>query len=115
MPRPVGALNVAVRLPGRTGEALGQLPYGLRRQHARIQQVGGRVDPLGEHVSTRTTTVSRTTTRHVIKVLLNMTHLLADTPRPLEPSVAEGDLETEVANCVGGVIADPCEVPRPRS
>lgn len=34
-----------------------------------------------------------------------MSCLLADTPRPLEPSVTQRDVEAEVANCVGGVVS----------
>src|SRR5665811_2212876 len=105
MPRPAGALQVAVRLPRRAAEPLGQLPRGLRRPHALIEQVGGCVDPLGEHVTTSATTSSRPGVRHVVKILPIMSCLLADTPRPLEPSVTQRDVEAEVANCVGGVVS----------
>jgi hypothetical protein len=42
---------------------------------------------------------------HVINVLLNMSHRLTDTPRPLNPPIAQRHLEAEVAHCVGGVMA----------
>jgi hypothetical protein len=44
---------------------------------------------------------------HVINVLLNMSHRLTDTPRPLNPPIAQRHLEAEVAHCVGGVSTPP--------
>ena len=71
MPGPAGALHVAMRLPRRAAEPARQLPGGIRGRHICGQQVRCRVDPLGEHIST-----GPTATRHVTKVLLNMSHRL---------------------------------------
>ncbi len=103
MPGPTRALHVAVRLPRRTAEPAGQLSRGIRRSHTRIQQVRSSVDPLREHVTTSAPTVGRT--RHVINVLLNMSHRLTDAPRPFDTPIAQRHLKAEVANCVGGVIS----------
>src|SRR5665647_7273 len=92
-------------LAERVNAAADLLDEGLRRPHALIEQVGGCVDPLGEHVTTSATTSSRPGVRHVVKILPIMSCLLADTPRPLEPSVTQRDVEAEVANCVGGVVS----------
>lgn len=105
MPGPVGALHVAVRLPQRTAEPCGELPRGVRGRHIRIKQVCGGVDPLREHITAGTTTASRAANRHDTNVLLNMSRLLGDTPRPLDSPVPQRDLEAEVANCVGGVVS----------
>jgi hypothetical protein len=34
-----------------------------------------------------------------------MSAVLNDTPRPLDPPITQRHLETEVANCVGGVLS----------
>jgi hypothetical protein len=34
-----------------------------------------------------------------------MSHAAGDAPRPLQPPVAERDLEAEIIHCVGGVIS----------
>ena len=103
MPGPTRALHVAVRLPARTTEPLGQLPRGLRDRHTRGQQVRGGVDPLGEHVTTSAATVSRA--RHVTNVLLDMSILPAAAPRQFDTPIAQRHLKAEVANCVGGVLS----------
>lgn len=103
MPGSAGPLDVAMRLTGRATEPLGQLPPSSCHRHARIQQIRGGVDSLGEHGTTSAT--SRATLNHVTNVLPNMSHRLTDTPRTLDPPIAQGHLEAEVANCVGGVIS----------
>ena len=92
-----------MRLPRRTAEPAGQLSRGIRRPHTRIQQVRSSVDPLREHVTTSAPTVGRT--RHVINVLLNMSHRRTDAPRPFDTPIAQRHLKAEVANCVGGVTS----------
>jgi Group II intron, maturase-specific domain/Reverse transcriptase (RNA-dependent DNA polymerase) len=103
MPIDTRALHVAMRLPRRAAEPLGKLPRGIRRRHARVQQVRRGVDPLGEHVTTSAT--SRTIVNHVTNVLPTMSRHLADAPRPLNTPVAQRHLKTEVAHCVGGVVS----------
>jgi hypothetical protein len=44
-----------------------------------------------------------------------MSFIAGDTPRPFQPAVAQRDIKAEVIYCVGGVIEDPCGVPRSRS
>jgi hypothetical protein len=34
-----------------------------------------------------------------------MSRFVSDTPRSLQPSILQRDIETEVAHCVGGVIS----------
>jgi hypothetical protein len=98
-------LQVAVRLARRTAKPVSHLTGGVRHRLTRVQQVRGRVDPLGKHVATSSATARRPTSRHVTNVLLNMSHALTDTPRSLRPAVAQRHLEAEVANCVGGVLS----------
>src|SRR3954454_22214731 len=38
-------------------------------------------------------------------VLLNMSGLVGDTPRPFQPAITQRDIEVEVAHCVGGVLS----------
>jgi len=94
-----------VRLARRAAEPRGEQPRRISRRDTLIEQVGGGVDPLGEHVTASAATASRPTIRHVTNVLLNMSRTRGDTPRPLAPAVAQRHLETEVANCVGGVFS----------
>jgi hypothetical protein len=99
MPGPAGALQVAMRLPKRAAEPAGQFPRGVRGRHACGQQVRRSIDPCREDIATRTTT------SHVINVLLNLSHRFVDTPWPLNPPITQQDLEAEIANCVGGVLS----------
>jgi hypothetical protein len=38
-----------------------------------------------------------------MKIITDMSHRLRDAPRPFQTSVAQRDIEAEVAHCVGGV------------
>ena len=62
------------------------------------QQVSGSVDPLSLLPSTHPTVTS-----HAINILPNMSLTGRDTPRPLQPPVAQRGIKREVAHCVGGV------------
>jgi hypothetical protein len=96
-----GALHIAVRLARRAAEPVGQQSRSLNRWHSVPEQISGGVDPLGELITTNT--AGRPTTRHVTKILLDMSSTVRDAPQPFPTVIAQRHLKTEVANCVGGV------------
>lgn len=100
-----GALHVAVRLTRRAAEPLGQRPRRVRSRHARLEQVRGGVDPLGNLIAASPATTNMHSASHVTSVLLDMSRTIRNTPWQLHPAVAQRHLETEVANCVGGAIS----------
>lgn len=100
---PRGVLDIPTGLTRRTAEPLRQDRHSLGHRHPRIQQLHGRVDPLGVLTSTNTTT------RHAIKILLDMSNILRDTPRSFQPPITQRDIKAEVAQCVGGVAIPPYE------
>src|SRR5664280_2389329 len=78
------------------------------RRGFRLPRPRGGVDPLGELLATSARPArGATTTAHVTNVLRDMSRAPCDTPRSLHSAVAQRHLETEVANCVGGVRAPP--------
>jgi hypothetical protein len=90
-----------MRLPRRAAEPISQHTSGLGHRHPRLEQLRGRIDPPGVIASVNTTP----TTRHAINVLLDMSRTARNTPRPLNPPVAQRDIKLEVAQCVGGVLS----------
>ena len=46
---------------------------------------------------------TRTTASHDINVLPDMSTTATGTPWPFQPPVTQGDVEAEIAHCVGGV------------
>ena len=91
---------------GETAEPAGQHPGRLRRRHARLGQLSGRVDPLSMLAA-----ASAAMTSHAINILPDMSLPAGDTPRPFQPPVAQRDIKAEVIYCVGGVITPPCGTP----
>ena len=87
-------------LPDRDPEPARQHPRGLRRRHARLQQVSCGIDTLSLLASTHPAITS-----HAITVLPDMSLIAGDTPRPFQPPVAQRDIKAEVIYCVGGVIS----------
>src|SRR5665648_1066421 len=88
------------------GVPVAQPPRGLGHRNPRRHQISGGVDPLGELLATSARPArGATTTAHVTNVLRDMSRAPCDTPRSLHSAVAQRHLETEVANCVGGVIS----------
>jgi type II intron maturase/AI2M/AI1M-like HNH endonuclease/reverse transcriptase-like protein len=88
-------------LAHRTTEPPCQQVRGLSDRHPRLEQLRGRVDPLGVLPSTSTSA----TINHDIRILLDMSRTLCDTTRPFQPSITQRDIKAEIAQCVGGVAS----------
>ena len=99
-PDALGLVGIPPGLPRRDPEPARQHPRGLRRRHARLQQVSSGVDTLSLPASTHPAITS-----HAITVLPDMSFIAGDTPRPFQPPVAQRDIKAEVIYCVGGVIS----------
>ena len=95
-----GALDIPAGLTLRTPEPARQLTRRLRHRDTGLNQLGGRVDPLGVLTAT-----SPATTSHAINILPSMSRTSRDTRRAFQPAVTQRHLKTEVATCVGGVIS----------
>ena len=93
-------IHIAAGLPRRAAEPCGQHPGGLRRRHAALGQLRGRVDPLSMLAA-----ASAAMDSHAITILPDMSLPTRDTPRPFQPPVAQRDIKAEVIYCVGGVIS----------
>ena len=93
-----GLVHITAGLPHRDRETARQRRRCLGHPHPSRQQVSGSVDPLSLLPSTHPTVTS-----HAINILPNMSLTGRDTPRPLQPPVAQRDIKAEVAHCVGGV------------
>lgn len=105
-----GAVEVSASLALRQPEPVGQGPSRVRDRGTGGDQVSGGVDPDGEFVRP-----SPAAANHDINILSDMSHTVGDTRWSLQPSVTQRHLEAEVAHCVGGVIAEPCGLPRSRA
>src|ERR1019366_4980379 len=105
-----GGGNIGAGLPLRAPEPPSQLAGRIRHRGAAGHQLSGSVDPRSVLITAGTTTIN-----HDINIILDMSHLLRDTRRTLQPAVTQRHLEAEVAHCVGGVTADPGGVPRSRA
>ena len=99
-PRRPGLVGIPPGLPRRDPEPARQHPRGLRRGHARLQQVCSGIDTLSLLTSTHPAITS-----HAITVLPDMSLIAGGTPRPFQPPVAQRDIKAEVIYCVGGVLS----------
>jgi hypothetical protein len=93
-------IHVPAGLPRRAAEPAGQHPRRLRRRHAPLSQLCGRVDPLSMLAA-----ASAAMNNHAINILPDMSLPGRDTPQPFQPPVTQRDIEAEVIYCVGGVTS----------
>jgi hypothetical protein len=93
-------IHIPAGLPQRAAEPAGQHPRRLSRRHAPLGQLRGCVDPLSTLAAASTAMHN-----HAINVLPDMSLAGHDTPRPLQPPVAQRDVEAEAIHCVGGVLS----------
>jgi len=88
------ALRITAGLPLRAAEPARQQPGSLSHRNTRLRQVSSSI-----------LTSTNPITSHAINVLPGMSQPGLDAPRQFQPPVAQRDIKTEVAHCVGGVAS----------